>query len=542
MERGADVRSSYYGPSSSGPSQRPWKKPHPTAPSLPSPGGSSRRDLNQGTQFSAVLQESGTRLFYQVKPSGRRRVLKMVPGRPVQTHTPIPPFARTKSSLVSLQSKSHLVSLQSPPVHRASGQSLVTSDLREFRRVLGRDRREGRSELVLRLPQRPEGPSVWVVQEKISLPPAEEVQGVEGVEEVQGGPDCAVVMWDDRIFFRVQKELVDLCTDEEEEEEEQEEVMFVGCSPAQTAQEKPGVTLAPGGLSTPTVSSREGPKSRGQDLQTPDLRLRQSFGITSELRVRLPRLNSLAPPLDYTQPIEEDFLCDVAPPHAQDCPQVEATSSRVGRTRKRTRCPCCSPAALLHHAHKRRPKPGDRRPGEGPRRGLRLDHRDPDLRPEHRDPDLRPEHRDPDQRPENRDSDLRPGHRDPETQTQTSVGSNTFQKVTEAPPPSEAPPPTESPPPTEAPPPSSFPSEALPPTEATPLTEAPPPSRFLSEALPPTEAPPPTEATPLKEAPPPTEAPPPSHMELCLHRDIELLRKTLQQKEAELEALRNNRT
>ncbi|KAK7883943.1 hypothetical protein WMY93_027066 [Mugilogobius chulae] len=67
-----------------------------------------------------------------------------------------------------------------------------------------------------------------------------------------------------------------------------------------------------------------------------DNKLKQMFGITSEVEIRLSRVDRLNPrrsctsqvqPLDYTQPIEEDFLCDSGPPHSQDCAGVVCTGT-----------------------------------------------------------------------------------------------------------------------------------------------------------------------------------------------------------------------
>ncbi|XP_072304717.1 uncharacterized protein [Eucyclogobius newberryi] len=294
--------------------------------------------------------------------------------------------------------------------------------------------------LILRLPHKPNSPNKWVVEDNCANstssnstfsnsmsssqtpPPANNVLDVVAQREqsnkksavaqawkgMEAQPECSVVMWNEKMFFRVEKtepkpeaaELIDLCDDElckagnktHTQSHDEDLVSFVGYFPARSgsraeagAEEKP--QPAPGGRSSSTqpASSRERSTQRGAHTQmssapapcaVADHKLKQMFGITSEVEIRLPRVGrSLqecqAPPLDYTQPIEEDFLCEAELPHSQDCPQVEVTSSRVGRTRKRTKCPCCSPAALLrHHAHKRRSKPGDRR--ETVRKQLRL--------------------------------------------------------------------------------------------------------------------------------------------------------------------------
>lgn len=117
--------------------------------------------------------------------------------------------------------------------------------------------------------------------------------------------------------------------------------------------------------------------------------LKQKFGIRSEVKISLHRIDTRSadackslviklPDLDYMEPIDEDFPCALDAhilnaQHSQNCSEVKPSSSRVGRTRKRTKCPCCSPAALnRHQAQKRRPKPPDRDKRETVRKQLKL--------------------------------------------------------------------------------------------------------------------------------------------------------------------------
>ncbi|XP_040908134.1 uncharacterized protein LOC121191116 [Toxotes jaculatrix] len=64
-----------------------------------------------------------------------------------------------------------------------------------------------------------------------------------------------------------------------------------------------------------------------------------------------------APVTGYVEPIDEDFPCTdakdipvslgaAAHPQTQTCLGLNANTRRVGRTRKRTMCPCCSPGTL----------------------------------------------------------------------------------------------------------------------------------------------------------------------------------------------------
>lgn len=227
-------------------------------------------------------------------------------------------------------------------------------------------------------------------------------------------PEFPVVMFDDKIFFQVKKkaskegEVIDLCLDEvsnvgapaEVRCADEDCVMFVSYTPAPEvsisedrtetragpAPEDNNTTLTD--CSQAMSSLRESHTQQPQISSGPsttlcpvaDHKLKQMFGITSDVEIRLPRLVSSdteisaavkkVPSVDYTEPIEEDFLCP-GPPHSQDCPQVEGSASRVGRTRKRTKCPCCSPA-ILHHFQKGRPKSEHNEKRETARRQLKL--------------------------------------------------------------------------------------------------------------------------------------------------------------------------
>ncbi|KAJ0036159.1 hypothetical protein NQD34_004836 [Periophthalmus magnuspinnatus] len=176
--------------------------------------------------------------------------------------------------------------------------------------------------------------------------------------EMEERPECSLLMWNDKVFFRVEKQAlkagavedIDLCADGVYEADacDEDSVSFVGCY-VQSSRAKEGAGGETGtaprdhSSSAQLASSKVGPMPRAHHVQisspSPSLcaladhKLKQMFGITSEVEIRLPRVACLdmvrssasqAPPLDYTQPIEEDFLCDADPPHSQGCPQVEA--------------------------------------------------------------------------------------------------------------------------------------------------------------------------------------------------------------------------
>ncbi|XP_055078940.1 uncharacterized protein LOC129456379 [Periophthalmus magnuspinnatus] len=472
-------------------------------------------------------RSSGTKLFYQVKPSGCRRVLKIVSGKSIQTQTvvtssvhvvsslmtqsrdPIPPVKPMRPLTAAVLSHVHSKAQVQPsvqlcvsptlstpptkPTHSTpatislgscvievpvqpsttpqktilgvpndksanckiivklptnSNDNLNTSlapiprltelnTIRSFTKVTntanpGPVSDKQTRKLILCLPQRPNSPNKWVVEDnglnslsssQASVIPEDITSMVEVVAkreqtnkncamtlaptEMEERPECSLLMWNDKVFFRVEKQAlkagavedIDLCADGVYEADacDEDSVSFVGCY-VQSSRAKEGAGGETGtaprdhSSSAQLASSKVGPMPRAHHVQisspSPSLcaladhKLKQMFGITSEVEIRLPRVACLdmvrssasqAPPLDYTQPIEEDFLCDADPPHSQGCPQVEAAPSRVGRTRKRTKCPCCSPAALLrHHAHKRRSKPGAGDKRETARKQLRL--------------------------------------------------------------------------------------------------------------------------------------------------------------------------
>lgn len=196
-----------------------------------------------------------------------------------------------------------------------------------------------------------------------------------------------VVMYNNRVFFRVneirgQSGEMDLCDEgldltEKAACPDEDYVEFVAYIPGQsnsssgertedTGKNQKSPEEEPGGHSAEPAFSHSTEISTcvsAAPCPVADRKLKQTFGITSELRISLQRIqeNSCLPhvlPLDYTEPIDEDFSCP------QTCPTVSGSSSRVSRTRKRTKCPCCSPAAL--HRHRARSSPS--KPGGGERR------------------------------------------------------------------------------------------------------------------------------------------------------------------------------
>ncbi|KAK7884677.1 hypothetical protein WMY93_027800 [Mugilogobius chulae] len=260
--------------------------------------------------------------------------------------------------------------------------------------------------LILCSSQDPGGPNKWVVEESQVSPGSavsplnasavleafakrEQSKKTQAQNGMKNEQECSVLMWNEKMFFPVVKQepdvVIDLCDDEvskvaEKRAEGKGRVRVVGCSAVEEGS-KEKATSAPEDLSfsTQLEASEEKHTQKSQDAQTSssrpascpvaDSKLKQMFGITSEVEIRLPRVDGLDPgrsctsqaqPLDYTRPIEEDFPCDSAPPHSQDCAGAEVTSSRVGRTRKRTKCPCCSPGGP-HWYHKTRTKPKYRR-------------------------------------------------------------------------------------------------------------------------------------------------------------------------------------
>ncbi|KAM6924451.1 uncharacterized protein FYW49_004696 [Xenentodon cancila] len=84
-------------------------------------------------------------------------------------------------------------------------------------------------------------------------------------------------------------------------------------------------------------------------------RLKENCCSSGQSSLGKTRCSESEPLVSYVEPIDEDFTDEndkpksqdrVVHPQTQTCKDINASARRVGRTRKRTMCPCCIPSAL----------------------------------------------------------------------------------------------------------------------------------------------------------------------------------------------------